>query len=136
MLTIYLDDVLSSSRTAHDIAAVVWLHKHIPWSGPLNVAYHLPGRAPLSSSQSGVIASRDALLALRSSVVRNRLACGRHEQSSGTGFTMLFPPRRIACEAQRGQGYCTLETALSQGMRSDSSRSRRVEQFTAWFKVR
>lgn len=60
MLTIHLDDVFSSSRTAHDKAAIVWLNENIPLSRSLDVIHHLPNRALLSRSQPSMLASRDA----------------------------------------------------------------------------
>jgi hypothetical protein len=48
MLTIRLDDVLSSSRTAHHKSAVVGLNKHILLPGALDVIYYLADWTPLS----------------------------------------------------------------------------------------
>ncbi len=60
MLPIRLDDVFSSSRTANDKAAVVWLNENIPLPSPLEIVYDFANRPPLSRSQSGVFASCDA----------------------------------------------------------------------------
>jgi hypothetical protein len=60
MLAVGLNDVFPSFWTADDKAAVVGLDEHISRPSPLDVVYYLANRAPLSGSQSGVLAPRDA----------------------------------------------------------------------------
>jgi hypothetical protein len=60
MLTICLDNVLASARTANDKAVIVGLNENITRPSSLDIADNFRDWTPLSKSKASVLTSRNA----------------------------------------------------------------------------